>query len=443
MAIRALFLTDRFFYALGSLIVFFTFSFAFPPLYLAALLLFMAMVILVVVEGLLLFQKNVAINCVRKLPKALGLGDDNTIHLQLHNLSPFTLSLNIIDEVPEQFQIRDFSKKITLLSNQSNDLLYTLHPVERGAYAFGCTNIYVVGKFGLLERRIQTNIDPQEVPVFPSVLQMKQLELLALDRISTPNGLKRIRKIGHSYEFEQIKNYIPGDDYRSINWKASSRRGDLMVNQYEDERSQQVYCLIDKSRVMRMPFEGLSLMDYAINATLAISNVILHKYDKAGLITFADKIGASIKADSRPTQLNLLLNALYKERERPMEANYELLYHIGRKLIAGRSLLLLFTNFESLFALERVLPILRRINKQHLLVVIFFENSEIRAFADRSPSDLEGIYFQTIARKFLAEKNQMVQKLRQFGIQSILTRPEDLSLNTINKYLELKARGLI
>jgi uncharacterized protein (DUF58 family) len=141
--------------------------------------------------------------------------------------------------------------------------------------------------------------------------------------------------------------------------------------------------------------------------------------------------------------LNLLLNALYKERERPLEANYELLYHIGRKLIAGRSLLLLFTNFESLFALERVLPILRRINKQHLLVVIFFENSEIRAFADRNPSDLEGIYFQTIARNFLAEKNQMVQKLRQFGIQSVLTRPEDLSLNTINKYLELKARGLI
>jgi uncharacterized protein (DUF58 family) len=443
MAIRALFLTDRFFLALGSLIGFFALSFAFPVLYLAALLLFMLMVVVIIVEGLLLFQKNVAVSCERKLPKALGLGDDNTIRLHLHNHSPFTLSLTVADETPEQFQIRDFSKKTTLTPNQVNELQYTLHPVERGVYIFGCTNIYVSGRFGLLERRIQTNVAPQEVAVYPSVLQMKQLELLAFEKISTPNGLKRIRKIGHSYEFEQIKNYVPGDDYRSINWKASGRRGDLMVNQYEDERSQQVYCLIDKSRVMRMPFEGLSLMDYAINAALAISNVILHKYDKAGLITFADKIGASIKADSRPTQLNLLLNALYKERERPMEANYELLYHIGRKLIAGRSLLLLFTNFESLFALERVLPILRRINKQHLLVVIFFENSEIRAFADRNPNDLEGIYFQTIARNFLAEKNQMVQKLRQFGIQSVLTRPEDLSLNTINKYLELKARGLI
>ncbi len=440
---HALFLSDRFFIVLGGMIGLFAISFALPLLFPIAQVLFLLFVVALVVEAMLLFQKNVTIAGERQLPKTLGLGDNNTIRLQLHNQSLYTLNLTVVDETPVQFQIRDFSQKITLLPNQSNQLVYPLRPVERGEYTFGNTNIFVAGRFGMLERRILINTQAQSIAVFPSILQMKQLELLAFEKISSPNGLKRIRRIGHSYEFEQIKNYVPGDDYRSINWKASGRHGDLMVNQYEDERSQQVYCIIDKSRVMRLPFAGLSLMDYAINATLAISNVILHKYDKAGLITFADKIGASIKADSRPTQLNLLLNALYKERERPLEANYELLYHIGRKLIAGRSLFLLFTNFESLFALERVLPILRRINQQHLLVVIFFENSDIRTFATEEPNDLEGIYFQTIARKFLSEKNQMVQKLRQFGIQSVLTRPEDLSLSTINKYLELKARGLI
>jgi uncharacterized protein (DUF58 family) len=103
----------------------------------------------------------------------------------------------------------------------------------------------------------------------------------------------------------------------------------------------------------------------------------------------------------------------------------------------------LFTNFESLFAAERVLPILRRINNLHLLVVVFFENTEIMEYSEKEVNDVEGIYFQTIAQKFVSEKQQIVQKLRQYGIQAILTSPNELSINTINKYLELKSRGLI
>jgi uncharacterized protein (DUF58 family) len=194
---------------------------------------------------------------------------------------------------------------------------------------------------------------------------------------------------------------------------------------------------------MRLPFHGLSLMDYAINTSLVMSNIALQKYDKAGLITFSDKLGTTLKADSTSGQLNKILTALYNERERPLEANFELLYYASRKLVSGRSLFLLFTNFESAFALDRVLPILRRINKLHLLVVIIFENTEIREFADRRPEDLAGIYQQVTARQFLSEKQQMVEKLQQYGIQAILTAPEDLSVNAINKYLELKARGLI
>ena len=327
-------------------------------------------------------------------------------------------------------------------ANDSASIAYSLRPVERGAYTFGKINIFLSTPLGLLQRRMQFG-KAATVPVYPSIMQMKQLELRAFDRIAQHQGIKKIRRIGHSYEFEQIKNYVRGDDYRSINWKASSRRNTLMVNQYEDERAQQIYSVIDKSRVMKMPFEGLSLMDYAINSSLAISNVALQKYDRAGLITFSDKVGAAVKSDSKPTQLNKILLALYKEQERPVEANYELLYYAARKLIKGRSLLLLYTNFESRFALERVLPVLRRINRLHLLVVVFFENTEIRQFVEEEAETLEGIYQKTVARKFLNEKQQMVQMLRQYGIQSVLTRPEDLSINTVNKYLELKSRGLI
>jgi uncharacterized protein (DUF58 family) len=341
-----------------------------------------------------------------------------------------------------QFQVRDFEQSTTLTPDEKRTIQYELRPTERGEYSFGAINLYLSSIIGLVQRRIRVEAEAK-VPVYPSILQMKQYELMAFNRISQFQGIKKLRRIGHSYEFEQIKNYVRGDDYRSVNWKASSRRGDLMVNQYEDERAQQIYCILDKSRAMRMPFNGLSLMDYAINTSLVISNIALRKYDRAGLITFSDKIGATVKADNQPIQLNKILQALYKEKERPLESNYELLYHAVRKLINRRSLVLLYTNFESRYALERVLPLLRRMNTFHLLVVIFFENTEIRDFAKKPVQSVEDIYHQTIAQKFLAEKSQMVQTLNQYGIQAILTAPEDLSINTINKYLELKSRGLI
>ncbi|MCP3929715.1 MAG: DUF58 domain-containing protein [Bacteroidetes bacterium] len=439
---KSLFLTQRFFYLFGSIVLVFVAGFLFPFVFPAAQTFLVLGAALVLLDILRLYGKNVKIESERILPKVFSLGDSNSVKIRIVNYSGLKLNIILLDELPIQFQERNFEKKLSLAEGQEQKLTYDLKPLKRGVYEFGALNLFIESELGLIQRRIRQE-QAAEVPVYPSIVQMKQFELKAFNRIAVHRGIKKIRRIGHSYEFEQIKNYIRGDDYRSINWKASSRRGALMVNQYEDERAQQVYCLIDKSRVMHMPFEGLSLLDYAINTSLAISNIALRKYDRAGLITFSDKMGTALKADSRPTQLNYILRTLYKEKERKGESNYELLYYGIRKMITGRSLLLLFTNFESFYALERVLPVLRKINKLHLLVVLFFENTEIEDFARKEVNTLEEIYHQTIAQKFLTEKRKMVQKLRQYGIQTILTRPEDLSINTINKYLELKSRGMI
>lgn len=437
-----LYLTNRFFGIAGAVALVFVLSYVLPVIFPVAVTLFILFAALTLADGLLLFNKKIKVTAERRLPKLLSLSDENKITLEIANQSPRSLQLTAIDELPVQFQKRDFEKKISVKAKDMQVLSYELRPVTRGEYEFGVVNLYAATDFGLVQRRFRAG-EPMNVPVYPSVIQMKQYELLAFNRLNTQQGLRKIRRIGHSYEFEQIKNYVRGDDYRSLNWRATGRAGKLMVNQYEDERSQQIYCLIDKSRAMKMPFNGLSLMDYAINTCLAISNIALKKYDKAGLITFSDKIGSTVKADRRANQLNKILHALYSEKERPLEANYELLYHIARKLVNGRSLLLLYTNFESMYALERVLPLLRRINNFHLLVVIFFENTEIRDFVREEAKTVEGIYTQTVAQNFLAEKAAMAQVLRQHGIQTVLTRPEELSMNTINKYLELKSRGMI
>lgn len=439
---RDLFLTNRFFWLLGALAVVLAAGFWWSLLFLFGQLLLLVSLALVVADGMLLFGRPVRIRVRRRLPRVLSLGDNTAVHIDLYNRGNQAYGLTLIDELPYQLQLRDFSQRLELTAGEERRLTYHIRPTQRGAYEFGDLLLFLRSRIGLVERRYRREL-ATELPVYPSIVQMKHFELRAFDRVSQYAGIKQMRRIGHSYEFDQIKNYVRGDDYRSINWKATGRRAELMVNQYEDERAQQVYCIIDKSRAMRMPFNGLSLLDYAINTSLVISNIALKKHDRAGLFTFSDKVGGLVKADSRAAQLNEILHALYKEKERQTEANFELLYYLSRKLISGRSLLLLFTNFESMYALDRVLPILRRVNAFHLLVVIFFENAEVRDFANEPAANIEEIYQKTVARKFLAEKSAMVQKLRQFGIQAILTPPDDLSINTINKYLELKARGLI
>ena len=189
---------------------------------------------------------------------------------------------------------------------------------------------------------------------------------------------------------------------------------------------------------MKMPFHGLTLLDYAINASLVLSNVALVKQDKAGLITFEKNLDTFLPADKKPTQMNLVLETLYKQRTDFLEADFEKLFSVIRNRITNRSLLVLFTNFESMESLQREMQALKKIARYHLLLVVFFENTELKSLIERKTSSMEDIYIKTIAEKFTYEKKLMVKELHKNGIPSILTTPEGLTINTVNKYLELK-----
>jgi len=433
--------TNRLFYLLGIISLVFVASFFVHILFAVAQALLIALMAVLLIDLVLLFRNTTRVTARRKIQKTLSLGDENVVSVEINNLTGLRLNIRMIDELPEQFQRRDFFFDFWLKAGEVKKVIYSIRPVVRGIYRFGNVNLILSSVLGLLQRRMIEG-EAVTVVVYPSVVQMKEYELKALHRISTQEGIKRLRRIGHSYEFEEIKEYVRGDDYRSINWKASGRRHSIMVNQYEDEKSQQIYSVIDRSRSMRMPFNGMSLLDYAVNTSLVISNIALLKNDKAGLLSFADKVQTFLKAERNRSQLHKILEALYAQREESSESNFELLYQAARYSMKGRSLLFLYTNFESIYALERVLPILRRINHLHLLVVIFFQNAEIEDFSKDPVFSLADIYDQTIAKKFIGEKNHLAAELKRYGISCICTRPEDLSINTVNKYLEIKSRGL-
>jgi uncharacterized protein (DUF58 family) len=439
---KDLFLTNRLFTGLGISVVVFVLSFFFPWLGVIPALVFWALVLLFMIDVLMLYKTAKGVSAKRHAPERLSNSDENELGVYCENWYPFNISIGIIDEIPFQFQKRDIWFKTTLKPHERKLISYSLRPTKRGEYEFGDIRVYAKSPLGLIRRRY-TFQQAETLPVYPSFLQMRKYELMAISNRLTDIGIKKIRRIGHSLEFEQVKNYVAGDDYRTINWKATARQGNLMVNSYTDEKSQHVYCIIDKSRAMKMPFEGLSLLDYAINASLVLSSVALIKEDKAGLITASEKIGAVIPADRKSSQLNKILEVLYKERTRYLETNMELLYSTVRTVIKQRSLVVFFTNYESMNALNRQLPYLKRIAKFHLLLVVFFENTELKTLSEKQATDLEGIYIKTIAEKFAYDKKLIVKELAKYGIQSILSAPQNLTVNTINKYLELKAKQKI
>jgi uncharacterized protein (DUF58 family) len=164
------------------------------------------------------------------------------------------------------------------------------------------------------------------------------------------------------------------------------------------------------------------------------------RQDRAGIITFEKHIDTFLQADKKPTQMNHVLETLYSQQTDYLEADFEKLFSLIRNRVTTRSLLVLFTNFESLESLQREMAALKKIARYHLLLVVFFENTELRSLTEKPAESLEGIYIKTIAEKFSYEKRQMVKELHKNGILSILTAPENLTVNTVNKYLELKSR---
>ena len=440
--LKPFYIQNRFFYACLGIIILYVLSFVFPRLLNVVSVLLLILIAITCLDALVLFSARKGINAQRILPEKFSNGDQNPIRLIIENFYTLPISSRIIDEIPEQFQVRDFKIDKKLEASSISEMEYELRPVARGEYHFGKLNVYASTVFGLIARRFSFN-DKAMVPTYPSFMQLRKYNLLAISNNLHQFGVKKVRKLGHTMEFEQIKDYVIGDDLRTLNWKATAKRGVLMVNQYQDEKSQPVYSVIDKGRVMKMPFDGLTLLDYAINASLVISNIALKKQDKAGIFTFSKKVENRVVAERRTSQMNLILEGLYNIKTDFFESDFGRLYADIKRNVTQRSLIILYTNFETLDSLHRQIPYLKGIAKSHLLVVVFFNNTELNSLINEKAETLQQAYDKVIAEKFAFEKRLIVSELLKYGIYSILTTPENLTIDTINKYLEIKARGLL
>lgn len=436
-----MFLTKRFYLFALLLILLLGGGYLLGSLFLAGQLLLAIFIFCLLIDGMLLYRVR-GISAARLCAERFSNGDENDVRITVQNSYAFGVSLTLIDEVPFIFQLRDLSFPLFLPKGGSETLTYQLRPVRRGEYVFGRIRVFASTRLGLIERRFTCG-EPQTVKVYPSFLMLRRYELMAMSNNLTELGIKRLRRAGQHTEFEQIKEYVKGDDYRMINWKASARRHELMVNVYQDERSQQIYSVIDKGRIMQQAFAEMTLLDYSINASLVLSYVAMRKEDKAGLITFNQEFDTFVPASRQSGQLQRLLENLYKQETSFGETDFSsLCVHLG-KHISKRSFLVLYTNFDSINSMNRQLPYLRQLARQHCLLVVIFEDVELKTFIADQPQSTEEYYHRVIAEKFVFEKRLIISTLKQNGIYALLTTPDKLSIDVINKYLEMKNLQLL
>jgi len=439
---KALFFTNRFFIILIGLGLVSLPFFLFNISEIILLLLIGSLAIFTLMDYWILFGSNRTILAERKISEVLSNGDLNPVEIHIQNQYSFPIHFLILDEIPFQLQIRDYEFEGKIEKGKEINHSYRLRPTKRGEYSFGALNLYIQSPIGLLERKFVFQ-ENQLVPCYPSIIQMRKYAFMVVSRYASQFGTKKIRKLGHSQEFEQIKEYNLGDDIRTVNWKATARKGDLMVNHYTDEKAQPILMAIDKGRAMRMSFNGLSLLDFSINSVLALSNIALLKKDKVGLLTFSDRSGTFIPPNNSSTQLRNLLAGLYQQKSSWGESSYEYLYSSIRSEIKQRTLIILFSEFDSIQALHFHLPYLKSLQKFHLVLVVFFQDIELEEVFEEPVESLKDIYRKTISGKFKLEKQLIAKELNKHGILSLLTSPHNLSVNLINKYFEIKALGKI
>lgn len=437
------FLPARPLYALAALAAAAVVAYWAPPLLAAVQLAVAALAALALADGLLLWRGSVT--ATRTVADKLSLGDANPVEIAVTSRYPFTARVTVLDEAPVAFQKRDAGTVVTLAPGATATTGYTVRPTARGAYGFGVTNLYVATPLGLVQRRVRVGA-PAEARVYPSILQMQRYAFLAAQRRLEVVGVKRVRRVGHTMEFDQIRAYVPGDDRRAVNWKATARRAasggpPLYVNTYQDERQQPVVAALDMGRAMRSPFDGLTLLDHSINAALVLLSTALRTHDRAGLVTFDHEVRTVLPPTRTPTTLPAILEALYRQEPAFLDPTYEGLLATLARGIGPRALVLLFANFDTRAGLERQLPYLRRIAQRHRLVVVLFENTGIRSLLAAPSERLEDVYVKAAAEGLALEKREIARTLECAGIGALLTRPETLTVDAVNRYLQIKARG--
>jgi uncharacterized protein (DUF58 family) len=404
-------------------------------------ILFNLLLILLVVTDWLLTAKPAVLSVEREYEHRLSLGVENPVVLRVANSSRTALDVIVKDEPPVIFNVSEKTLRCRIPAKAVAMLRYTLKPPKRGDYSFGMVHIRYVSRLGLFMRQFHTCATNDKIRVYPNILDIRKYELLTRRGHLIEAGLKPSRAVGLGTDFESLRDYQVDDTYRRINWGATARRGRLTVNQYEVDKSQNILLVLDAGRMMSGGEAGLSKLDYAINASLLLGYVGVTHDDKVGLVAFADEVTLFLPPRKGHPQLQKILAALYNLQPAMVESDYRAACHYIAFKNRKRSLICFFTDLIDEEASNQLISHVASLTGNHLVMCITMLDTTLTIKAEKVPADSNDVYEKGVAQAVLRSRDKAIALLRNRGVIVVNVPPEEMSLSTINKYLEIKSQS--
>ncbi|MCL2286033.1 MAG: DUF58 domain-containing protein [Firmicutes bacterium] len=363
---------------------------------------------------------------------------ENTVTFYVKNTYRQGLKIEGKDERLRHFNVVGQDMSHFIEPGKEQVFSYKVIPAKRGS--FGSNKVYLryAGLMGLCKKYVTVPC-PATYKVYPNVKDLSKYRLMMQKSRLLPTGDKSLRQYGAGLDFESLRTYVEGDDYRKINWAATARENKLMVNQYQIERDQPVYILLDIGRPMSYTVNGFKKLDYSINAALILSDIVNQQGDKAGLMVFDSKVQAHISPGQGALHRNTLMETLYNVADNRQTADYEGAFRTLCEQQKRRSLVFIFTDFEILEEAEDLIAHIAILKRRHIPIVVFMENESLTAMADAP--DSAKIYDKMLkltAQEFHNERRQIIRKLNMMGIPSVESTAEQFTVSAVNRYLQAR-----
>jgi len=369
----------------------------------------------------------------------LSLGAENPIRVSVRNRSWRRVSFTVRDEAPEKFKIETRTLDGRVGPRETWEQIYHVRPLRRGDYQFGDLSLRWVGPLGLIVR--QAKVEAKEpVKVYPNLLDVRRYDLLLRKNRLQEMGLRTTRQFGEGTEFERLREYLPDDEFRRINWKATARRNFPVTTEYQTERSQQVIAVLDTGRMMQSPVADIAKLDYVVNAVLLLTYVATGKGDRVGMMSFADDVQHYLGPRQGRGQFYRMLELLYAVEPQPVEPDYRrALTYLAVKQ-RRRALVVVFTDLTGGASLNSLVAQMSMLAKSSLPLLVTISDPDVVNASQMKPEDSLGVYQRAAASQLLDERRVTLDVLRQRGVLTLDVPANQLSLSVINRYLELKGR---
>ncbi len=398
------------------------------------------LVLAMIVADILLSPRPENLFIERRVASKLSIARANKVEIVVTNNSHRAVEIELIDGYPEQFQGsgRNFSLKVG--KRTSSSLTYQVTPPKRGCYFFTST---VARYRGILELVIfqESYGQNSRVEVYPDITSISRFDAQMRRGQQTEIGLITERKRGTGSDFESLREYVKGDEFRRIDWKASARKNKLIAREFQSEVNQSILLAVDCSRSMGAVVDNMTLLDHAVNSALVLGYQVMKKGDKIGLITFSDKPQAFLPPGRGKAHFYSFVRHLYAIKADRVEPDYDTALRSISTSRLKRSLVMIVTDLTSGEAVKKMLESIPLLSRKHLPVVISVIDPKLKQAANGIPESSDEIY-QKIAARCMIEKVKDLSKLfEKIGIASVMITPDQLNSSLLSHYLKVKLRN--